>query len=171
MDLSFLTELFSGGAIGGILGAITPIITQAQKRKAQKEANEFEIRMADVKLREAEMEQNHELAIADKEIDKAEKEGEILIEQKEMDAQRSIIEGQAKATGGKAWIRPVLTAYSLVIATWLGFAVFQSAGGLEAFTAPEKVEMLKLVVNSAFLFATSAFMFWFTARQIEKPAK
>lgn len=168
MDLSFIADIVGGGAIGGVLGAITPLIAQSQKRKQKREDNAHELEMAKVTLEETQLEQSHELAIADKELDKAETEGELLIEQKEVDAQISIIEGQASAKGSKAWIRPVLTAYAMIVATVLGWAVFESAGGLEAFTASEKVEMLLLVVDSAFLFATASFMFWFTARQIDK---
>jgi hypothetical protein len=169
MDLSFIGELFGGGgAIGGILGAITPIVAQAQKRKQKREENAHEREMAKITLEETRLEQSHELAIADKEIDKAETEGELLIDQKEVDGTIEIIKGQANARGAKAWIRPVLTAYAMIIATVLSWAVFRSAGGLEAFTASEKVDMLTLIVDSAFLFATASFMFWFTARQIEK---
>lgn len=168
MDLSFLGDILGGSAVGGILGAIAPIFAEAQKRKAKAQDNAHELEMAKVGLDERRLDQAHQLLVADKELDIAEAEGEIAVSMSEAQGQIEIIKGQNAATGATAWIRPFLTAYAMLLATALGWAVFDSAGGLEAFTGPEKADLVRMVVQNCFQIAFASFMFWFTARQIAK---
>ena len=163
MDLSFIGDIFTSGGLGGLIGGVTGILMKIQERKEKQADQEHERNMAALTNEQTRLEQDHELAIADKEIDKAEKEGEILIESREADA---FVESQKRQPtgGGLRWVRPLVTAYLLLLATYISARVFISTGGVDSLPGDVQSQLLIQVVNDVFFLTIMAVSWYFGAR-------
>ena len=168
MDLSFLSDLFGGGVIGGAIGAIAPLVANAQKRKQKAEDNKHELAVQKLGLEELKLSQDHQLLVADKNLDIAESEtaGEIAIAEIGVDLEN--VRSQGKLKGAIAWVRPVLTGYLLVVlSAFSGWVLFE-IGGLSEFGTPELVSVFKDLMTTFMTLGSAATLFWYTARQIDK---
>ena len=168
MDLSFIADLFGGGAIGGALGAITPLVANAQKRKQLAEDNKHELALGEIGLRELKISQDHSLLIADKQIDIAESETAGEVSLKELDIDLANVLGQSKLTGAIAWVRPALTGFLLLMLSVFTGWVIYVVGGIESLDDGELVDILRLLITALITMSMASVMFWFTARQISK---
>ena len=124
MILETIAGIFSSGGLAGITGLVAGHLAKIEDRKKAELLNSHELEMTKLTIMETKLEQSHELAVADKEIDKAETEGEIEIESKEVDA---FIESQKdnKYTGsGIRWVRPGIAFYLLGLATYISVKAY-----------------------------------------------
>jgi len=168
MDLSFLTDLFGGGAIGGAIGAVAPLIANAQKRKQQAQDNEHDLEIQKLALQELEISQSHQLLVADKNLEIAESETEGEIANSELAIDLATVESQGKLSGAIAWVRPVLTGYLLIMLSIFTGWVLVEVGGFAEFGTDELVDIFRDLIKTFITLGSAAVLFWFTARQISK---
>ncbi len=170
MDLGFIADglvgVFTSSGLAGITGAVSAHFATKQENKIK--ALEFTHleNMADYSLKEGAAERAHDLARATKDYEKVELEGEIVIEGKEVDAfaksQQDNNSGQKE--GAIRWVRPVITGYLLILATYLSYKVFQVTGGIGALEKDIQIELLTTVIDSVFFLATLAVGWFFGSR-------
>lgn len=168
MILESIIGIFSSSGVAGITGLIGGHFAKIEDRKKAIVDNAHELDMTKLTLEETRLEQSHELAIADKEIDKAETEGEIEIESKEVDA---FIKSQSANTseGGIRWVRPVIAGYLLVLSTYISVKVFQVTGGVESLPSETQAALLIEIIDYVFFLVTMAVGWFYGARGTSKP--
>ena len=168
--LSAIVAIFGSTGFGTVIGLLGSAFTRWDER--QKQAQEFEqnFKLAQLSIEELKLEQAHELAVVDKEIDKAEVESEIVVNEGELSAfKTSLIEGNKKSAirwveGFNSLMRPLITLFFLGVVTWLTVEVHELVGGLDALTHSEIMDLyVKIIATILFLTATSV-TWWFGAR-------
>ena len=163
MDLGFIADIFTSSGLGGLIGGVTSLLIKREERKERQQDQLHEIRLTKLSLAEQKLEQSHELAVINKKIDKAEVEGEIKIEGKEVDAFIASQNNQPTG-GGLRWVRPIITFYLLVMATAISIRVFAVTGGIEGLSVEKQAEMLLQIIDSIMFLATLSVSWWFAAR-------
>jgi hypothetical protein len=168
MILETIAGIFSSGGLAGITGMIAGHLAKIEDRKKAAIDQAHELEMTKLTIMETKLEQSHELAIADKEIDKAETEGEIEIESKEVDA---FVASQKnnKNEGGIRWVRPIIAGYLLVLSTYISAVVFKVTGGIESLPAQLQADLLIQIIEYVFYLTTLSVGWFFGARGTSKP--
>ena len=127
---ALLSILTSTGA-GGIIGVVGSWLTKREERKNIQLQFERDVKLAEIRKDEAKIEADHELALADKQIERAQVEGSVAIDQAEVEAFTEGLKEQSKTYGIKAvdgirgLMRPIITVYLLIIATLLTLKINQ----------------------------------------------
>ena len=164
-----LLGIFTSGGMAGITGLVAGHLAKIEDRKKAVLDYDHELSMANITLDETRLEQAHELLIADKEIDKAETEGEIEIESKEVDA---FIESQKHNETGEGlirWVRPSIAFYLLGLSTYIAIKVFVITGGVESLPEDLQADLLIKVIDYTFYLVTLAVGWFYGARGVSKP--
>lgn len=170
MILETLGVVFGSTGFGTVVGLLGSAVTRwfEKKQREQEFKERLELRKLDIE--EMRLEQSHELAVADKQMQRAEVESTIAINKGELTAfSKSIGIGAIKS--GVAWVdgfnslmRPIITLFFLGVSTWFAYEVHRLLGGLEALH-PEKLFELYLKIIGTILFLTSTCVtWWFGAR-------
>ena len=142
-----LMGLASSSGVGALIGLFGSWMTKREERKNRELDYAHEIKMADIRMRELEAEQNHELAVVDKNIQKAEAEGDIKIDLAEMEAFTESQETTSDfADSVRACVRPFILFYLLIGSTWIFFKVGAEIDGLESLPAADLLELYSYVV-------------------------
>lgn len=162
--MDWIVDIFTSNGMGMIGGLVGGVVTKITEYKAKKADNEFKLEMGRISLQETRLEQTHELAIADKEIQRAKVEGDIEVESKEVDAFTASQKNAHKVTGWLRAVRPAITGYVLIMCTVLFFAVWNTVGGLEAFDAVELKSLLDQMIEAALFLAITCVSWWFASR-------
>lgn len=161
--MEWLIGLASSSGLGAIVGMIGGLAEKwvDTKAKALEYRHEAEMRKIDVK--ESELERAHELAFADKQIERAEVEGDIKIQQIDASA---FVESQKSQGRSKllTYVRASITAFVLLAATVLSIIVWNSVGGLDAFDASQLEYLLTRIVEATLFLATTCVAWWFATR-------
>lgn len=169
-----LIEIFGGGALGGIVGAIASIFKGAQEAKQKKAEMDHEFKMAELGLREQEMQGSHELAMADKGIERAKAEGDVAIDIAETGAFRDSIMAGMKSTGiafvdaVRGLIRPIITVYMLGLATYIAINISIMVGGFEALERETLMALYSKIIDDVMFLTMAAVLYWFGSRPNRK---
>ncbi|MDA8962619.1 hypothetical protein N9F42_00560 [Pseudomonadales bacterium] len=166
---ALLSILTSTGA-GGIIGVIGSWLTKREERKNIQLQFERDVKLAEIRKDEAKIEADHELALADKQIERAQVEGSVAIDQAEIEAFSEGLKEQSKTYGIKAvdgirgLMRPLITVYLLVIATLLTLKINQLVGGLDSLEMSELKGIYDNVINQMLFLTATAVTWWFGSR-------
>ena len=166
---ALLSILTSTGA-GGIIGVVGSWLTKREERKNIQLQFERDVKLAEIRKDEAKIEADHELALADKQIERAQVEGSVAIDQAEIEAFTDGLKEQSKNYGIKAvdgirgLMRPLITVYLLVIATLLTLKINQLVGGLDSLEMSELKGIYDNVINQMLFLTATAVTWWFGSR-------
>lgn len=168
--LEFIAVLFGSTGFGTIIGLLGSAFTRWDERQKKKIEHAHDFEMAKLNIEELKLEQSHELLIADKELERAEVESELVINKGELDAfKSSVIVGSNKSgssiiDGFNSLMRPLITLFFLWVTTWLTMKVHTLVGGLDSLNDTELVTLyMKIIATILFLTSTSV-TWWFGAR-------
>ncbi|MDG1293456.1 MAG: hypothetical protein P8O99_05045 [Pseudomonadales bacterium] len=166
---ALLSILTSTGA-GGIIGVVGSWLTKREERKNIQLQFERDVKLAEIRKDEAKIEADHELALADKQIERAQVEGSVAIDQAEVEAFTEGLKEQSKTYGIKAvdgirgLMRPIITVYLLIIATLLTLKINQLVGGLDSLELSELKGIYDNVINQMLFLTATAVTWWFGSR-------
>lgn len=168
--MDVILDLLGGGALGGIVGAIASIFKGAQERKQKEAEMSHEYRMTELSLKDAAQQYSHELGMADKGIQRAEAEGAIQSDIAETEVfGKSIVEG-LKDTGIafvdaiRGLMRPLITVYTLAIATYLAINVAALVGGLDSLQKDYVMQLYMRIIDDLMFLTMLAVSWWFGSR-------
>lgn len=163
-------EIFASSGLGAIVGAVGSWLGKREERKARQDEYAHESKMRDMDMQETKITQAHEMAVADKEIQRAETEGQIALEAVEGEGWKESITQGFKQTGVK-WVdgirglmRPVITVYLLAIASVVAFQLSRLVGGLDALPMDEVLSMYRHVISQLIFLTATAVTWWFGSR-------
>ena len=165
-----LIGLFSTGGMGAIIGLAGSWMTKREDRKKAELDLQREIEIGNLRLKELEAESSHELAMADKEMERAEVEGDIAIESAEIGAFTESLKAQAKSTGivfvdaVRGMMRPVITVFLLGLSTWLAVTVHTLVGGLKTISMTELFDLYEIIIQQIIFLTVTAVTWWFGSR-------
>jgi len=166
---ALLSILTSTGA-GGIIGVVGSWLTKREERKNIQLQFERDVKLAEIRKDEAKIEADHELGLADKQIERAQVEGSVAIDQAEIEAFTDGLKEQSKNYGIKVvdgirgLMRPLITVYLLVIATLLTLKINQLVGGLDSLEMSELKGIYDNVINQMLFLTATAVTWWFGSR-------
>ena len=166
---ALLSILTSTGA-GGIIGVVGSWLTKREERKNIQLQFERDVKLAEIRKDEAKIEADHELALADKQIERAQVEGSVAIDQAEIEAFTDGLKEQSKNYGIKVvdgirgLMRPLITVYLLIIATLLTLKINQLVGGLDSLEMSELKGIYDNVINQMLFLTATAVTWWFGSR-------
>lgn len=171
--LETLLGILSSGGTGAIVGLVGSILTKWLELKTLREKLTVEVKMAEIRTRELELEQAHALALADKQIDIARVEGEIARDVAEMEAFTQSQKAQTAMYGGwvdkvRGLMRPVITLFLLVVSTWVLWQTWVLVGGLESMNRYDLIEMFQAQIDAMTFLTMTAVTWWFGSRWSQK---
>ena len=155
------------GALGGLVGGW---LAKREQRKLLELTNSHEHRMADIDIRRDTLQYNHELLIADKNLEQSQAEGEIADDLRSADAFVESIKAEQHSHLGafgntiKSAIRPIITA-ALLWCTWMIYSELNTlVGGLEGLDPVMLQELFVYVVHAIIFLTITAVAWWFASR-------
>lgn len=165
--LSFLTS----STAGGIIGVVGSWLTKREERKNAQLKFDYDVKMAEIRSAEAKAEAEHELAMADKQMERAQVEGNIALGEAELSAFQESLREQSKVYGIKivdavrGLMRPLITIYLLIIATLLMTKINELVGGVgNSFSPDELIQTYKGVIDQLLFLTATAVTWWFGSR-------
>ena len=170
MDVGSVLDIFTSGGLGAIVGAIGGIVTKGQEIKLHGLQSSERIAIAKISVEELSMEQGHELAMADKQVERAIVEGRQAVELKDSDAFVESIKGAFEPTGEgfidklKGSMRPVITIALLSMTAVLMHELWSEVGGLKALTEGQLIELFSYVVQQVVFLTVLSVSWWFASR-------
>ena len=161
--MEWLVSILSSSGLGSIIGLAGGLITKRLEIKALATEMKFKLEQRKLDLQESAQERGHEIDMANKNIERAQVEGQIQVESLEVGA---FTESQknGKADGVLRFFRPLCTSYLLISSTWLFAVVWAAVGGLDSIPKPDLVVMLLLMVNATIFLTTTCVSWWFGSR-------
>jgi hypothetical protein len=165
-----LLSILTSTAAGGIIGVVGSWLTKREERKNIQLQFERDVKLAEIRKDEAKIEADHELALADKQIERAQVEGSVAIDQAKIEAFTDDLKEQSKNYGIKVvdgirgLMRPLITIYLLVIATLLTLKINQLVGGLDSLEMSELKGIYDNVINQMLFLTATAVTWWFGSR-------
>lgn len=162
--MDWLVTALSSGGLGSIVGLAGGLVTKWVEHKDKKSERAFSIRKAELSLREIEMEQSHELLMADKQMERAKVEGNLRVEQAEVGAFTESMKTVGKLTGFLRFVRPAITAYLLIASTALFSVVWVKVDGLEGYTPDQLQYLLQRMIEAALFLTVTCVSWWFASR-------
>lgn len=171
----WLVDLFATGGFGTIVGLVGSYMTKREERLSEEIKIRGQKELAQLRIREQELEQAHEVAMADKEIDKVEVEGALKIGEVEAGAFVASVTEAGKNIGItfvdaiRGMMRPVITVYLLGVATYLTFKLNTLVGGLAALPEDKAFALYTSVIGQIIFLTATAVTWWFGSRPTTKP--
>ena len=157
----------SSSANVGLLGSW---LTKREERRNIEVRFAHEAKMADIRKEEAAIESTHELAMADKHMERAEVEGGISLGMAEMGAFTQGLKEQQMVYKIK-WVdairglmRPVITIYLLILASFVTWRVGIHTGGLAQLDETIMSDLYADTIGQIFFLVTTAVTWWFGSR-------
>lgn len=168
--IEIIMGIFSSTGFGTVIGLVGSWITRFEERKNQQMKFEQEYKMTQLDIEATKLEQAHQLAMADKQMEVAEVESTIAINKGELNAfKESIVKGSTKS--GVAWVdgfnslmRPLITIFLLAVSGWYTYTLMKLYGGLEGMGASEMSILVKHTIYTIFFLTSTAVTWWFGAR-------
>lgn len=176
--LESIIDLLTGGMAGGIVGAFGGLATKYLEFKTLGVRLDHDYKLADLDARLEAMQHKHELALADKQVERAQAEGEIQRDIGELVAFTESLKEQATKYGSfvdqvRGLMRPVLTIGAVIWLAWVTAHIWDMVGGLKAVPPDELMQMFLSLINASIFLATTGFTWWFGSRpsqpRTEKP--
>ncbi len=173
--LEAIGAIFSSSGLGAIVGLFGSWLTKREERRNMELKYDYEVKMAEMRKSEAEMEFNHELALADKQMERAQVEGEIQRDVEEIAAFKESLKEQQQIYGIKfvdsirGLMRPLITIYLLVIGTIITITIGSYVNGIEgAMDDMELIKMYRDTIARVMFLLTTAVAWWFGSRPSSK---
>ncbi len=168
--MTFLADIFASSGLGAIVGLLGSWLTKREERRNLELKLTHETKMADIRKEEAAFEFSHELAMADKQVERAEVEGQIARDVEEMAAFRDGLKEQQMVYKIK-WVdairglmRPVITVYLLLLATIITLRIGSWTGGLQSLDAHVMTTLYSDTIAQILFLVTTAVTWWFGSR-------
>ena len=165
-----LADLFASSGLGAIVGLLGSWLTKREERRNLELKLTHDIKMAGIRKEEAAFEFEHELAMADKQVERAQAEGEIARDVAEMGAFQEGLKEQQMIYKIK-WVdairglmRPLITIYLLILATVVTVKIGTTTGGLEALDTAIMETLYSDTISQIFFLVTTAVTWWFGSR-------
>lgn len=175
--LDMLTGALESTGLGAIVGGFFGWLNKKEERKQQAQDNKHELELRKWDARETMMSQRHELEVADKEIQRAETEGQIAIEAREADGWVESIKQGFKNTG-IVWVdairglmRPAITVIMIIACGYLLYVVNTHVDGIDSIPEGELLEIYKRIINSILFGTMTAVTWWFGSRPQSKAGR
>lgn len=172
--ISEIAGILTGGGLSTIAGSVIALIgtqmTKKNERLAKEKEYEHDFKMAELDIRNAQLEFDHAVELANKQIEETETEGAIAkdIEAtkafKESIKSQALMYGSSLVDGVRGLIRPVITCYLLIAMSYIAFSLHQAVGGLTVFPDLELFELYKQAINQIFFLGATAVTWWFGSR-------
>lgn len=169
--LGDLVDLFAGGGVMNIVGAISGLVggwlAKREQRKLLTLENEHERYMADIDLKRDKLEHEQALAVMDKKVEQARVEGEIEDDIRAGDAFIESIKPSKLTKFGeivKSAMRPIITV-ALLWVTWTIYVQLEELmGGLEGLDPVQLQQLFVYVVHAIIFLTITAVSWWFASR-------
>lgn len=161
--MEWLATILGSGGLGSVVGMAGSLFRAHIDRKEKSNERNFLLKKQELSIRELELEQSHELSMADKQMERAKVEGDIVIEGKEIDAFAKSLPSE-KFTGWLSAVRPGITFFLLFSSTLLAIVVWNKVDGLENFSAEELTGVLRDIIASTLFLTMTAVTWWFGSR-------
>jgi hypothetical protein len=168
--LETILGVASSSGLGALIGAVSGYFTRKQEATRELARLEVELKHRELDIKEAEIERQHALDMADKKMEEAELEGDIAYEQADLANLRESIKQAGKSSGIgfvegiKGLMRPVITLILMVQAEYLLWDMWMKLGGLDAFSPDAQVEMFKHLLYQMIFLTVTAVSWWFASR-------
>ena len=161
--MEWLVSILSSSGLGSIIGLAGGLITKRLELKSLATEMKFKLEQRKLDLQESAQERGHEIDMANKNIERAQVEGQIQVESLEVGA---FTESQknGKVDGALRFVRPVITGYLLIMSSVLFYSVWSNVGGLTAIPKAELVEMLLMMISTAMFLTVTCTAWWFGSR-------
>ena len=161
--MDWLTGALSSSGLGAIVGMVGGFAEKWVDIKAKRMQYNYDLRMREHDIQESSLERTHEINMANKQMERAEVEGDIKISSIEADA---FVASQQSA--GKCelltYIRAAITLFMLVVSTALSLLVWDRVGGIDAMTMDQLTYLLNQIVNTILFLTVTCVAWWFAAR-------
>lgn len=168
--MTFLADIFASSGLGAIVGLLGSWLTKREERRNLQLKLTHEREMADIRKQEAAFEFEHELAMADKQVERAEVEGRIADDIATTDAFRESLKEQQLKYGidwvdaVRGMMRPLITVYLLVLATFVTIKIGKFSGGLAGLDRELMNTLYSDTITQIFFLVTTAITWWFGSR-------
>jgi hypothetical protein len=163
--LDGLMGIFGGGSVGMIVGAVGSYLNKKQAIEQERINNEHEKQMAEITLKEKSLDRQHEVNMADKQIDIAESEGKIQIDLAETNA---FVESQKTSHPwmeiARAIMRPLITGGLIIWLMILTFNMSRLIGGLDALPTDTIISMYSGILTDLSALTMMSTSWWFGSR-------
>ena len=161
--MEWLVSVFASSGFGAVIGLFGGILQKKIELKAENAKMNYELKRRELDLKESAQERGHEIDMANKNIERAQVEGQIQVESLEVGA---FTESQknGKVDGALRFVRPVITGYLLIMSSVLFYSVWSNVGGLTAIPKAELVEMLLMMISTAMFLTVTCTAWWFGSR-------
>ncbi len=168
--LEGLLTIASSSGLGAVIGAVGSWATKRENRKMKEIDNAHEERMAEIETQQMEMEHNHALSLADKQIEQAQVEGEIEKDIAETNAFTESLKSQKILTNIKFvdairfLMRPLITVYLLAMMSYLAYNIHMLVNGLDALPISQIAALYTQIISQLMFLTTTAVTWWFGSR-------
>lgn len=165
-----LAAVFSTGGFGAVTGLFGGLAQKWLSLKHHKQEAELKVRLATISVQEAKLEQEHALALADKQLEVTQAEGAIQSEIADTQTLGESIKAASVSSGNgvveavKHLMRPFITVFLLIQVEFLLWAVWDRVGGLEAMTATQRFDLFNGIVDQMVFLTVTAVSWWFASR-------
>ena len=161
--ISAITGVLSSTGLSSIIGLVGGIVTKRIDLKDKELDFKYKLNMRNLELKESEQERNHELLVADKNIERAQVEGSMKIEALEVGAFTESQKGN-KVDGMLRFVRPIVTAYLLIGSSALFYALWSNIGGVSGIDIDERFDLLMIMIDAAIFLTVLCVSWWFGSR-------
>ena len=161
--MEWISSALSSTGLGSIIGLAGGFASKYIDLKSIKYKNEHEAAMRKYDLIESSQERSHELSMADKQMERAQVEGAIVVEGKSIDA-FSASQSNSKVEGVLSFVRPIVTAYLLFASTALFIGFWQKIGGLDNISAEYIMSLLTTMIDACIFLTVTCVSWWFGSR-------
>ena len=162
--MEWLVDIFTSGGLGAVTGLVGGLLTKHIERKEKSNERNYLLKKQELNIKELELEQAHELDMADKEVERAKVEGDIKIEHAEVGAFTESQKTMGPLTGALRWVRPAITFFLLIGSTILTVIVWNKVDGLENFTPEQLTGLLWEMIMTILFLTVTAVTWWFGSR-------
>lgn len=168
--IGFVADIMTSSGLGAIVGLAGSWLTKREERRNLEITTAHEATMAVHRKDEIAAESKHEIDMVDANIERAQVEGGISLGMAEMNAFTEGLKEQQMLYKVK-WVdairglmRPAITVYLLILATFVTWQVGKFTGGLEAIDQTVMSELYTDTIGQIFFLVTTAVTWWFGSR-------
>lgn len=168
--MSILSDIFASSGLGAIVGLLGSWLTKREERRNIEIKLAHDAKMADIRKEEAAIESTHELAMAEKHMERVEVEGGISLGMAEMSAFTQGLKEQQMlykirwVDAIRGLMRPVITIYLLILASFVTWRVGIHTGGLAQLDQATMSNLYADTIGQIFFLVTTAVTWWFGSR-------
>ena len=163
--ISALLSMIGSAVAGGATGLIGTIATKVVEFKTRQVELEYELKGREIDIQEIKLESERDIAVANIEAQAATDVAAANLTAKSYEAD------QAKY-GEKLWwidairgvMRPMITAYMMVIMTWIATEIAAAVGGIDSMDSNQVWQLWILIIESIIYLTTTAVTWWFGSR-------